>query len=65
MQKVIVILAENESKIAFTIDGWTSIVNKSYYGITSHSLTKNGILKNFKEWNLCNRFCSIKWATYK
>jgi len=53
MQKVIVILAENESKIAFTIDGWTSIVNKSYYGITSHSLTKNGISKNFKEWNLC------------
>lgn len=28
------LLANNESKLSFTIDGWTSIRNQSYYGIT-------------------------------
>lgn len=33
---VINILKTNESKISFTVDGWTSIAGKSYYGITAH-----------------------------
>lgn len=35
-QNVMNILVENSSKISFTIDGWTSINNNSYYGITAH-----------------------------
>lgn len=33
---VMEILQENASKISFTVDGWTSVANKSYYGITGH-----------------------------
>lgn len=33
---VMKILQENKSKISFTIDGWTSVRSKSYYGITAH-----------------------------
>jgi len=33
---VIDILKENKSKISFSLDGWTSIAGKSYYGITAH-----------------------------
>lgn len=37
MQTVVMqILQNNSSKISFTIDGWTSVANKSYYGITGH-----------------------------
>lgn len=35
------ILMENESKISFTIDGWTSVANKSFYGITAHFVDSN------------------------
>jgi len=31
---IINILKNNESKISFTVDGWTSIAEKSYYDIT-------------------------------
>ncbi|XP_044018781.1 uncharacterized protein LOC122859328 [Aphidius gifuensis] len=36
--KIIVtnMLQENISKISFTVDGWTSIRTKSYYGVTAH-----------------------------
>lgn len=30
------ILKKNTSKFAFTIDGWSSLIRKSYYGITIH-----------------------------
>jgi len=38
---VIDILKENKSKISFTLDGWTSIAGKSYYGITAHFISDN------------------------
>lgn len=40
-KKVLEILKKNESKISFTIDGWTSINYKSYYGITAHFIDKH------------------------
>lgn len=30
------LLQKNDSKISYTIDGWTSIAGRSYYGITAH-----------------------------
>lgn len=45
MQKVVFeILQNNDSNISFTIDGWTSIANKSYYGVTAHFIDD--------EWNI-------------
>lgn len=41
---IIKILQLNASKISFTIDGWTSTANRSYYGITAHFIDEN--------WNL-------------
>lgn len=38
---VIKILRNNSSKIAFTIEGWTSVVDKSFYGITAHCIDNN------------------------
>lgn len=35
------ILIKNESKISLTIDGWTSVANKSFYGITAHFVDSN------------------------
>lgn len=35
-KKVTDMLAGNSSKLSFTIDGWTSISGRSYYGITTH-----------------------------
>lgn len=35
-KKVMHILQQNTSRISFTIDGWTAINGKSYYGITAH-----------------------------
>lgn len=36
-QKVVMeLLQENGSNISFTVDAWTSVANKSYYGITGH-----------------------------
>lgn len=44
-QKVVfAILRENTSKLSFTIDGWTSINGKSYYGITGHFLSEDWVL---------------------
>jgi len=34
-------LKENKSKISFTLDGWTSIAGKSYYGITAHFINND------------------------
>lgn len=39
-QSVIQDLRDNESKISFTVDGWTSINGKSYYGVTAHFIDK-------------------------
>lgn len=39
--EVVKILQENNSKISSTIDSWTSIRSKSYYGITAHLIDKN------------------------
>lgn len=33
---VLKIVSGNSSNISFTIDGWTSVSHKSYYGITAH-----------------------------
>lgn len=35
------ILKANDSKFSFTVDGWTSIANKSFYGITIHYIDKD------------------------
>jgi len=35
-KSVINTLMQNKSKISFTLDGWTSVAGKSYYGITAH-----------------------------
>lgn len=35
-KKMIDMLTGNSSKLSFTIDGWTSISGRSYYGITTH-----------------------------
>ena len=40
------ILRSNLSKISFTLDGWTSITNRSYYGITGHFIDDNWILQS-------------------
>lgn len=37
---------ENKSKISFTIDGWTSVANKSFYGITAHFVDSNWELQS-------------------
>ncbi|XP_066585170.1 uncharacterized protein [Prorops nasuta] len=34
-------LEKSTSKISFTIDGWTSIANRSVYGITAHFIDEN------------------------
>lgn len=34
------ILQDNDSKISFTVDAWTSIRSKSYYGVTVHFIDK-------------------------
>lgn len=36
---VLKILQAIKSKISFTIDGWTSIANRSYFGVTAHSIS--------------------------
>lgn len=37
MQNALIIIFENNSsKISFTIDGWTSVAHRSYFGITAH-----------------------------
>lgn len=41
---VLKILLENSSKISFTIDGWTSLAHRSYYGITAHFIDDDWIL---------------------
>lgn len=35
------LLQNNDSKISFTIDGWTSVGNNSYYGVTAHFIDHN------------------------
>lgn len=40
------ILNKNDSRISFTIDGWTSIANKSFYGITAHFIDDNWELQS-------------------
>jgi len=40
------ILMENKSKISFTVDGWTSVSNKSFYGITAHFVDSNWELQS-------------------
>lgn len=44
--KVKSLLANNDSKISL-IDSWTSIANRSYYGITCHFIDTNWNLKSF------------------
>lgn len=41
---VLQILQSNNSKISFTLDGWTSINGRSYYGITGHFISNEWIL---------------------
>lgn len=42
MQKsVIKVISTNTSKISFTIDEWTSVANKSFYGIAAHYVDIN------------------------
>lgn len=37
MEKIVLnILQNNSSKISYTLDGWTSISNRSYFGVTAH-----------------------------
>jgi hypothetical protein len=43
---VINILKNNEYKISFTVDAWTSIAGKSYYGITAHFVDANWKLQS-------------------
>ncbi|XP_070522386.1 uncharacterized protein [Cardiocondyla obscurior] len=43
-KSVFKILNNNQSQFSFTIDGWTSVANKSFYGITIHFIDD--------EWNL-------------
>ncbi|CAH0560635.1 unnamed protein product [Brassicogethes aeneus] len=45
-KKMIDLLTENSSKLSFTIDGWTSISGRSYYGITTHFIDKNWELQS-------------------
>lgn len=40
------ILMENKSKISFTIDGWNSLANISFYGITVHFVDSNWELQS-------------------
>lgn len=46
------ILLKNESKIAFTLDGWSFKKNKSFYGITCHFINN--------EWNLISTALDFK-----
>lgn len=41
---VLQILQKNSSKISFTLDGWTSVNGKSFYGITGHFISEEWIL---------------------
>ncbi|CAH0559358.1 unnamed protein product [Brassicogethes aeneus] len=45
-QKVLKVLQENTSNISFTIDGWSSISGKSFYGITSHFVDKDWTMQS-------------------
>jgi len=45
-QSVIQDLRDNTSKILFTLDGWTSITGKSYYGVTAHFIDKKWQFKS-------------------
>lgn len=45
-QKVMTILEKSSSKLSFTIDGWTSIACKSYYGITCHFIDEHWQLQS-------------------
>jgi len=45
-QSVIQDLRDNTSKISFTVDGWTSINRKSYYGVTAHFIDKKWQFKS-------------------
>lgn len=46
-QALMEILINNSSKIAYTLDGWTSIAHKSYYGITGHFIDDDWSLQSF------------------
>lgn len=47
-QKIIKkILRDNKSKFSFTIDGWSSISSRSYYGVTIHFIDTQWELKSF------------------
>jgi len=37
----------NQTKISFTMDGWTAISNKSFYGITAHYIDCNWKIQSF------------------
>lgn len=43
---VMSILQKNPSKLSFTIDAWTSVANKSFYGITVHYIDSNWKLQS-------------------
>lgn len=34
------------SKLSFTVDGWSSIANRSYYGITGHFIDEQWMLQS-------------------
>lgn len=55
---VLKILQLNASKISFTIDGWTSVTNRSYFGVTAHFVDENWVLHS-----LVSRFLPFTWAT--
>lgn len=44
-QNVKKILAENDSKFAFTLDAWSGKTRKSYYGITIHFIDSDWVLR--------------------
>jgi len=37
----------NQTKISFTMDGWTAISNKSFYGITAYYIDYNWKIQSF------------------
>lgn len=41
---VLQILQNNSSKISFTLVGWTSVSNCSYFGVTAHIINKSWIM---------------------
>lgn len=45
-KKIYCIFKKIITKISFTIDGWTSVKNKSFYGITAHFIDENWRLQS-------------------